>query len=346
MEWKDSYKKMSPIPLNLSNYTYQNLIDIIIPVYNDRLGLKTTLGSLIGVQRYNIIIIDDCSTDKYDDIIQFFGEDLEINYYQTECHGGPAAAKNAGIKHSLNKYITFMDAGDTFITPDIIVALEKQLEDYKVADFLTSGYYEMCGDRSLLYIPHHNNTWRGKVYNRKYVLTNDLHFLEETSLSNDDIGMNMLGRLISDENRILTYDYPVMAWNYNANSVTRRNNYQSCFKDTSWGTVMACQYALNQSLELGVLPPKRQALAYETMGILYFNYLNTKYTMPEYTQDCLDASSYFYKNCFMQFPIDLELLLNVYNYTLLNKLQAETWDACVAILNTDTFMDFLDAIKD
>ena len=28
MEWKDSYKKMSPIPLNLSNYTYQNLIDI------------------------------------------------------------------------------------------------------------------------------------------------------------------------------------------------------------------------------------------------------------------------------------------------------------------------------
>ncbi len=105
----------------------EELVSVIIPVYNSEKFISYTLESVLGQTYRNleIIVIDDCSTDKSADIIKMYMEnDSRIKYYKQDMNSGVAAARNTGVECALGRFIAFVDSDDIWLP----TKLERQLK--------------------------------------------------------------------------------------------------------------------------------------------------------------------------------------------------------------------------
>lgn len=86
----------------------QVLISIIIPVYNGSKYLNRCLSSILTsfYTSYEIIVVDDCSTDNSLSI----AEDYGTRVYKLPCQSGPAAARNLGANQAKGDILLFLDS--------------------------------------------------------------------------------------------------------------------------------------------------------------------------------------------------------------------------------------------
>lgn len=94
------------------------MISIIIPVYNAEKYIKRTINSILNQteQDFEIIAIDDGSTDKsYQIIKELSKHNKRIKVYTKE-NGGVSDARNYGIEHSTGEYLMFVDADDMLVS--------------------------------------------------------------------------------------------------------------------------------------------------------------------------------------------------------------------------------------
>lgn len=92
-----------------------NLISIIIPVYNDEKYLNDTINTVLNqtYKNWELILVDDCSVDGSKKIIdKYLKKDQRIKYYKQSKNGGPALARNKGIELAKGKYLCFLDSDD------------------------------------------------------------------------------------------------------------------------------------------------------------------------------------------------------------------------------------------
>lgn len=92
----------------------QDLISIIVPVYNVQEYLKNCINSILNQSYKNIeiILVDDGSTDESSSICDLYvTKDNRIKVIHKE-NGGLSDARNMGIKSARGKYITFVDSDD------------------------------------------------------------------------------------------------------------------------------------------------------------------------------------------------------------------------------------------
>ncbi|MCU4925464.1 glycosyltransferase [Halobacteria archaeon AArc-dxtr1] len=110
---------------------------VIIPVYNDADGLRVTLRSLSDQtsSSYEIIAVDNGSTDSTPQVIQTFGErffDLVVPAAETTVQSS-YAARNAGIERASGDVFLFLDADmwveETWVE-EMVTALESHDCDY------------------------------------------------------------------------------------------------------------------------------------------------------------------------------------------------------------------------
>lgn len=101
-----------------------NLISVIIPAYNSADFLQEALDSVLSQTYPNleIIVVDDGSMDNTVEVIVPYVEAKKIIYLKKE-NGGPASARNLGIRKSTGEFIAFLDADDVWAAEKI----EKQL---------------------------------------------------------------------------------------------------------------------------------------------------------------------------------------------------------------------------
>lgn len=128
------------------------LISIIIPVYNTEDYLDKCLSSIINQTYKNIeiIIIDDGSTDNSKKIIkQYMNKDCRISYYYQN-NSGVAIARNSGIDKAQGDYIAFIDSDD-YIDLTFIEKMYAAIKDDDV--------FSICGTIDVL----ENND---KIYNK------------------------------------------------------------------------------------------------------------------------------------------------------------------------------------
>lgn len=118
----------------------EELISVIIPVYNKEKYIKETILSIIN-QSYNnleIIIVNDGSTDTSKDIcMEFEKKDDRIRLINTENHGA-GHARNIGIDIAKGKYISFIDADD-YVNRDYYNILYNMMVKYE-ADIAECKY--------------------------------------------------------------------------------------------------------------------------------------------------------------------------------------------------------------
>lgn len=99
-------------------------ISVIIPIYNDALYIKEALLSVLsqGIEKLEIIVIDDGSTDNYEEKINNFN-DPRIRLIK-QLNSGAAEARNNGIRNANGEYIAFLDADDIWAPNKLKIQLE------------------------------------------------------------------------------------------------------------------------------------------------------------------------------------------------------------------------------
>lgn len=101
----------------------QLFISAIIPVYNGEAFLADAVSSILlqGYCPLEIIVVDDGSTDDTAGVAARFGDAVRY-VYQT--NGGPAAARNRGLREALGSVIAFLDADDLWTDKKLEVQLD------------------------------------------------------------------------------------------------------------------------------------------------------------------------------------------------------------------------------
>ena len=104
-----------------------NLVSIITPAFNSEKFIAETIMSVQNqtYRNWEMIIVDDCSTDKTAEIIRSFQEkDSRIIYLRNESNKGSAYSRNIALQKAKGKWIAFLDSDDIW-RPE---KLEKQIE--------------------------------------------------------------------------------------------------------------------------------------------------------------------------------------------------------------------------
>ena len=101
---------------NTNNCDYR--VSLIIPIYNMAKWLDTCFRSIlnqsIDPQMVEVLMIDDGSEDNSLDIMKRYSERYSNFKCYTKENGGPAQARNFGIKRATGKYIMYLDPDDYF----------------------------------------------------------------------------------------------------------------------------------------------------------------------------------------------------------------------------------------
>ena len=118
----------------------QPLLSIIIPAWNTGDSVRQIVNSVISQSftDFEMIIIDDGSTDDTPRILQAIEKTDERIRVFTKENGGPSSARNLGLDKATGKYIQFYDADDN-IASDALANTISSMESLK-CDLLISGW--------------------------------------------------------------------------------------------------------------------------------------------------------------------------------------------------------------
>jgi peptidoglycan-N-acetylglucosamine deacetylase len=109
---------------------YTPFVSILVPAYNEELVVGKTIRSLLASDypSYEIIVIDDGSTDNTSKVVaEEFGGDERVRLF-TIANAGKAAALNLGLRHSRGEIVVALDA-DTLFAPQTVGALAHRFYD-------------------------------------------------------------------------------------------------------------------------------------------------------------------------------------------------------------------------
>ncbi|GAB3611720.1 bifunctional polysaccharide deacetylase/glycosyltransferase family 2 protein [Humibacter ginsengisoli] len=122
------------------------LVTVIVPAYNEALGIEAAVRSIAGSRHpVEIIVVDDGSTDGTADIVEALA--LPGVRVIRRPNGGKPAALNTGIAASSNDIIVMVD-GDTVFEPDTVTKLIQPLAKREVG--AVSGNTKVANRRGVL----------------------------------------------------------------------------------------------------------------------------------------------------------------------------------------------------
>src|SRR4051812_34618619 len=89
-------------------------ISVIIPCFNYGHLIDETLISIFNqtYQNFEIIVVDDGSTDNTEEIVSKIVKDNKKVLYYKQDNAGPSTARNLGVEKSCGDFIQFLDADD------------------------------------------------------------------------------------------------------------------------------------------------------------------------------------------------------------------------------------------
>ena len=102
------------------------LVSIIMPSYNTAGYIGETINSVLkqSYANWELIIVDDCSPDNTDEVVESYLSDTRIKYLKNEKNSGAAVSRNKALREAKGSWIAFLDSDDLWM-PD---KLEKQVK--------------------------------------------------------------------------------------------------------------------------------------------------------------------------------------------------------------------------
>jgi glycosyltransferase involved in cell wall biosynthesis len=116
-------------------------LSVLMPVYNCEEFIRESIQSILSqtFKDFELLIIDDASTDDTALIIHSFG-DSRIRYYRNDGNRGVIYSLNRGLNLSSCKYIARMD-GDDMMTPERLLEQFNFMENNPDVDIAGTWYF-------------------------------------------------------------------------------------------------------------------------------------------------------------------------------------------------------------
>lgn len=92
----------------------KNLVSIIMPSFNTAKYIRDSIASVLNqtYSNWELLIVDDCSTDDTDIIVREFLGDPRIRYWKNEVNSGAAVSRNRALHEARGRWIAFLDSDD------------------------------------------------------------------------------------------------------------------------------------------------------------------------------------------------------------------------------------------
>ena len=163
------------------------MLSLIVPTYQAQRYLPRLLASLDGAPNWEIVIVDDGSTDHTSRIASEWLSSRQSGMLLKREHQGPGIARQAGLEQASNDFVSFADADDEVVT-DVLESATHLLEveggDVAIAGFELApsaapimirdpGYARRVPPRRVL--TSRAAIW-GKVYRRQFLHDNSISF--------------------------------------------------------------------------------------------------------------------------------------------------------------------------
>ncbi len=128
-------------------------VSIIIPVYNRKRKLFKALNSVLNqtYKNFEIIVVDDGSTDCLEKSILKYISNYESVIYIKQKNSGTPIALNKGINISRGNYITFLDSDDIYLPDHIEKRVNIFRKNNKIDIIHTSA--KIIGRKKDMYVP-------------------------------------------------------------------------------------------------------------------------------------------------------------------------------------------------
>ncbi len=149
----------------------EGLVSIIMPSWNTARFIGESIQCVIGqtYQNWELLIVDDCSTDNTDEVVSRFLTDPRIKYFHNEKNSGAALTRNRAMREAQGEWIAFLDSDDLWLPEK----LKKQIDFMKKGGYVLSYHeYEKIDeeDRNLnIYVTGPDVVDKPKIYRYDYI---------------------------------------------------------------------------------------------------------------------------------------------------------------------------------
>ena len=111
-------------------------VSVIMPSYNTAEYIGESIDSVLAqtYTNWELIIVDDCSTDDTDDVVASYLVDERIRYLKNEQNSGAAVSRNRALREATGRWIAFLDSDDVWLPEK----LEKQIAFMEENDYTFS----------------------------------------------------------------------------------------------------------------------------------------------------------------------------------------------------------------
>ncbi|RMX04040.1 glycosyltransferase family 2 protein [Corticibacter populi] len=145
------------------------LLSIVMPVFNVAPYLDNSINSALSqrYQNFELIIVNDASTDNGKRIIEMYAnEDERIRFINLDHNtlGGAGIPSNIGIRAAKGKYIAFIDSDD-WVKPDAFYNLMQQAIRHD-ADLAIGNFCTFTEDDRIVSTAYDNATWKNLPKNK------------------------------------------------------------------------------------------------------------------------------------------------------------------------------------
>ncbi len=116
-------------------------VSVIIPTYNRARYVTKAIESVLAqtYRDYEIVVVDDGSTDNTKEILQTYMDRIRYNYQD---NSGVSAARNAGIKAAKGEWIAFLDSDDEWLPERLAIPMEQATRKSDVIAHITNLVFQ------------------------------------------------------------------------------------------------------------------------------------------------------------------------------------------------------------
>ena len=134
----------------INSISKNELVSIIMPSYNTVNFIGESINSVLNqsYSNWELIIVDDCSSDNTEEVVKKYLHDKRIKYLKNKKNLGAALSRNKALKIARGRWIAFLDSDDLWSQKK----LEKQINFMKKNNFYFSyTNYKIIDEESKCY---------------------------------------------------------------------------------------------------------------------------------------------------------------------------------------------------
>lgn len=240
---------------------------IVIPCYNCKATLGTTLTSIMNQNlgdKIDVVLVDDCSTEPFDEVIDQFKNTLTLKVVQNETNLGPGMSRQKGLEAAEGDWIVFCDDDDTFV-PNTFNRVRTIIRNNPSRNIIQTKFNEVTEDGQVIsYSLEKGMNWiHGKFFKNSFLKENHLSFKEGLS-THEDIYFAILTRHLTNHlnSPVLMCELVTYNWYNRPESLSHKRetgielfeNHFDDYVESSFGPITTLKDILskNEILSLGL----------------------------------------------------------------------------------------------